>query len=58
MRRSDIEKVLWNDDVTKGDNLRSHIHQLRQVVDKPFPKPLIHTVPKVGYRIVGGDNGF
>ena len=58
VRRSDIEKVLWNDDVTKGDNLRSHIHQLRQVVDKPFPKPLIHTVPKVGYRIVGGDNGF
>ncbi len=58
VRRSAMEKVLWNDDVPDGDSLRSHIHQLRQVIDKPFTKPLLHTVHKVGYRLVGADNAL
>ena len=31
--------------------LRSHVHQLRQVIDKPFDQALLHTVHGVGYRL-------
>ena len=31
--------------------LRSHIHQLRQVVDRPFASNLLHTVHGIGYRL-------
>jgi DNA-binding response OmpR family regulator len=37
--------------------LRSHVHQLRQVIDKPFALPLLHTVHGVGYRLAEETNG-
>lgn len=49
VRRTALEEALWGDDVPDSDSLRSHIHQLRQTIDKPFGKPLIHTVHGVGY---------
>lgn len=49
VRRKVLEEALWGDDVPDSDSLRSHIHQLRQTIDKPFGKPLIHTVHGVGY---------
>lgn len=58
VRRGTIEQALWDDDVPAGDSLRSHIHQLRQVIDKPFAKPLLHTVHKVGYRLTGADSAL
>ncbi|MDO9321800.1 MAG: helix-turn-helix domain-containing protein, partial [Pseudomonas sp.] len=39
------------------DSLRSHIHQLRQVIDKPFAHALLHTVHGVGYRLVEAADG-
>ena len=51
VRRQALEEALWGDDVPDSDSLRSHIHQLRQTVDKPFAKPLIHTIHGVGYRL-------
>ncbi len=51
VRRETLEEALWGDEVPDSDSLRSHIHQLRQVVDKPFTTSLIHTVPRVGYRL-------
>ncbi|MGH8351824.1 MAG: helix-turn-helix domain-containing protein, partial [Pseudomonas sp.] len=39
------------------DSLRSHVHQLRQVIDKPFAKPLLQTVHGVGYRLAEGRDG-
>ena len=46
-----LESLLWGDDPPDGDMLRSHIYELRKSVDGPFAVKLIHTVPKVGYRI-------
>src|SRR5690606_1371419 len=43
IRREALEEALWGDDSPDSDSLRSHIHQLRQVLDKPFPTPLLHT---------------
>lgn len=50
--REVMEMAMWGDETPDRDSLRSHIHQLRQVVDKPFAHPLIHTVHGVGYRLV------
>jgi len=46
-----LESLLWGDDPPDGDMLRSHIYELRKSVDGPFAEKLIHTVPKVGYRV-------
>jgi len=31
---------------------------LRQVIDKPFATPLLHTLHGVGYRLADKDNEF
>ncbi|WP_449430498.1 response regulator transcription factor [Pseudomonas putida] len=49
--REVLEREIWGDSITSADNLRSHIHLLRQAIDKPFERPLIHTVPSLGYRL-------
>ena len=51
VRREALEEALWGDDCPDSDSLRSHVHQLRQVLDKPFPTPLLHTIHGVGYRL-------
>lgn len=51
VRRATLEEAVWGDECPDGDSLRSHIHQLRQVIDKPFTHPLLHTVHKSGYRL-------
>lgn len=51
VRREVLEEALWGDDCPDSDSLRSHVHQLRQVLDKPFATPLLHTVHGVGYRL-------
>lgn len=55
VRRETLEEALWGDDTPDSDSLRSHIHQLRQVIDKPFARPLLHTVQRVGYRLAEDD---
>jgi len=57
LRREILEEALWGDDCPDSDSLRSHVHQLRQVIDKPFAKPLLHTVHGVGYRLAEGRDG-
>lgn len=49
--REVLEQQVWGDEIPDTDILRSHIHQLRQIIDKPFDKPLLHTVPKLGYKL-------
>ena len=57
VRRDVLEEALWGDDCPDSDSLRSHVHQLRQVIDKPFPSALLQTVHGVGYRLVEGGDG-
>lgn len=53
--RSDIETRVWGEELPDSDSLRVHIHSLRQAIDKPFEKPLIHTRHGIGYRIADPD---
>ena len=47
--RSELSQKLWGDEPTESDAMRSHIYQLRNVLDKPFSYPLIKTVHGVGF---------
>lgn len=49
--REKLEQALWGDEPPDGDMLRSHIYDLRRSVDGPFEEKLIHTLPRVGYRL-------
>ncbi|MBD3826222.1 MULTISPECIES: response regulator transcription factor [Stenotrophomonas] len=49
--RQQLEFALWGDELPDGDLLRSHIYELRRSVDGPFQQKLIHTLPRVGYRL-------
>ena len=49
---ADLERLLWRDDPPDGDLLRSHVYKLRCAIDRSFDSPLIHTVHRIGYRIV------
>jgi DNA-binding response OmpR family regulator len=49
--RESLEQAVWGDDRPDSDALRSHIHALRQALDKPFAAAMIVTVPGVGYRL-------
>ena len=57
VRRETLEATLWGDEPPDSDSLRSHIHSLRQQIDKPFPSPLLHTVHGVGYRLAPVHDG-
>ena len=47
--RSELSQKLWGDEPTESDAMRSHIYQLRNVLDKPFDTPLLKTVHGVGF---------
>lgn len=49
--RSELSHKLWGDEPTESDAMRSHIYQLRTVMDKPFDKPLLKTVFGVGFTL-------
>jgi DNA-binding response OmpR family regulator len=57
VRRETLETILWGDNPPSSDSLRSHMHLLRQAVDRMFPKQLLHTVHGVGYQLTEDDHG-
>lgn len=57
LTRSELEQELWDGEPPVSDALRSHIHTLRQALDKSFPlsQPMLVTVPSFGYRLDKGN---
>ena len=53
--RRDLEREIWGDEPPDSDSLRSHIYNLRRIVDKPFETALIETLTGRGFRIVDPD---
>jgi DNA-binding response OmpR family regulator len=49
VKREVLEELLWGEFLPGSDSLRSHIHTLRQTIDKPFATHLLHTVHGIGY---------
>ena len=53
--RRDIEREVWGDLLPDSDTLRSHLYNLRKVIDKPFKSQLLHTIHSAGYRLADLD---
>ena len=51
VHRNAIQREIWGDEPCDNHALIVHMHTLRNAVDKPFGKQLIHTVRGFGYRI-------
>lgn len=51
VKKQEMEYLLWGDEPPEGGALRTHIHDLRQQIDKPFANALIETVHGVGLRL-------
>ena len=49
--RADIERESWGDTLPDSDTLRSHLYNLRKIIDKPFETSLLHTIHSAGYRM-------
>ncbi|EXB49394.1 two-component system response regulator protein [Acinetobacter sp. 1000160] len=49
--KQEIIIELWGDEEPESDALRSHIYNLRKMIDKPYQEKLIHTVSGVGLKI-------
>ena len=49
--RSQLIQKIWGDEPTESDAMRSHIYQLRNVLDKPFDTPVLKTVHGVGFML-------
>lgn len=56
--RRDIEREVWGNFLPDSDTLRSHLYNLRKVIDKPFDKPLLHTIHSAGYRLADVDQSM
>ncbi len=54
--RASLETLLWGDAPPDSDALRSHLYKLRQAIDRPFDRPLLHTVHRIGYRLAESDD--
>ncbi len=50
--KDELVTALWGDDEPDSNVLRSHLYQLRNLIDKPFDHVYIQTLPKVGYQLV------
>lgn len=51
VKKQEMEYLIWGDEPPEGGALRTHIHDLRQQVDKHFPSALIETVHGIGLRL-------
>ncbi|SEA51322.1 response regulator transcription factor [Alkalimonas amylolytica] len=51
MSRTELCRRIWGDEPTESDALRSHLYQLRKVLDQPFPKPMLKTLHGVGFAL-------
>jgi DNA-binding response OmpR family regulator len=49
--RHDLTRRLWGEDPPESDSLRSHVHLLRQALDKRYERPMLETVHGVGFRL-------
>lgn len=53
--RRELERQVWGDILPDSDTLRSHLYNLRKAIDKPFSKPLLHTLAGQGYKLAETD---
>ncbi len=53
--REQLEFQIWGDNPPDSDALRTHIHALRQALDKGAPYPMLRTIAGIGFQLVTPD---
>jgi DNA-binding response OmpR family regulator len=53
--RDDLEQIVWGEGRPDSDSLRAHVHLLRNLIDKPFPRKLLRTMRGFGYQLASPD---
>ena len=53
--RRELERQVWGDILPDSDTLRSHLYNLRKVLDKPFDKNLLLTIQGSGFKIINSN---
>ena len=56
--REQLELAVWQGEPPDSDVLRSHLYQLRQIIDKPFAFHMLQTVRGQGYRLLTPNDSF
>ncbi len=51
VNRDDIQHIVWGAGRPDSDSLRAHIYMLRDVIDRPFQRKLLHTIRGFGYQL-------
>lgn len=51
LSRETLEEVVWQGKPPNSDALKSHLYQLRKLVNKPFSQPILHTLRGVGVAL-------
>lgn len=54
--REAMQQELWGTDMPDTDVLRSHVYNLRKVLDHPFEFAMIQTVKGVGLRLINSED--
>ena len=49
--RDELERAVWGEDPPDADRLRSHMYDLRKAIDANYEIKLLHTLPRIGYRL-------
>jgi len=49
--QQELARKVWGEDYVEPETIRSHIYQLRRIIDRPFDKPLIHTIRGFGHAV-------
>jgi len=49
--KEELEYDIWKDQPPVSNSLKSHFYILRQLVDKPYEKQLLHSIRGRGYKI-------
>ena len=55
--RRELEYLLWGETPPESNPLRSHLHELRKALDRPFGFSMLRTVHGVGYKLIVEDTG-
>lgn len=50
--RNELEHAIWGENRPQSDALRTHIHAVRQTLDKSEPVAMLQTVSGVGFKLV------
>lgn len=56
--REELEFQIWGENPPDSDSLRTHIHALRQTLDKSEPYAMLRTVPGIGFQLVTPDDAL